>query len=470
MRNLKIVFVLMLLFVASVQTRADAIDDYVTAQLKERNISGVSLAVVRENRIVKAAGYGLANLELRVPATTQTVYEIGSITKQFTAEAVMLLVETGKLRLDDKVNDYLSEKPAAWKAITLRQILTHTSGLKDWDTGGVAFYRRDYTPVEYIRLMAEQPLDFAPGERFAYTNTGFPLLGLVIERASGLSYEQFVAERIFKPLGMSSTRFRHPEEIVVNRADGYVLANGKLQRGEQARPVIIAPNGGIMTTVLDLAKWDAALATNKLLKPSSFEQMLQPAKLNDGQTPYNHGFAWFMDSFNNHRIVQHPGSTVGGYSAIIYRYIDDKMTVILLCNLGDGAFGVDAMAKRIAGFYVPDVYIGNLKGKSDPNPQASERIKRMLEDLAAGRESDAVAANLRGNIPQSLKEQIARHLREMRSFLFLDEEKSGKHHFVLNPDVERIARYKMEMGDRTVFYTFNITKDGKVARFYSEIK
>jgi len=146
---------------------ADPVDDYVRSQLKPRNLPGVSLAVVKDGRIVKAAGYGLASLELNAPATERTVYEIGSISKQFAANAILLLVEDGKVRLDDPISKYLDRTPAAWNAITMRHVLTHTAGLADFDTGNIGFsYRREYTAGEFVEFLGKQPLDFAPGERW----------------------------------------------------------------------------------------------------------------------------------------------------------------------------------------------------------------------------------------------------------------------------------------------------------------
>ena len=193
---------------------ADPVDDYVRAQLGPRKLPGVSLAVIKDGRIVKAAGYGLASLELNAPATERTVYEIGSISKQFAADAILLLVEDGKLSLDDPLSKYLQRTPPAWSAITLRHVLTHTAGLPDFDTGKIGFsYRREYTETEFVDLLAAQPLDFTPGERWNYTN-GFPLLGIVVERASGMPYVDFVRTRIFERLSMASARFKNSVDVV----------------------------------------------------------------------------------------------------------------------------------------------------------------------------------------------------------------------------------------------------------------
>ena len=345
-------FIVMLSLAVSLgnHARADEVDDYVAAFIHERGIPGLSLAVVRDGGLVKAAGYGFANLELNAPATPETAYEIGSITKQFTAEAVMLLVQEGKLGLDDRLGHHLDGLPAAWQVLTLRQLLTHTSGLKDWEAAHLLSFRREYTPAEFIALMSPFALDFSPGERWSYSNTGYVLLGMVVARAGGKSYAEFVAERIFQPLGLRTTRFSRPLEIVPQRASGYVDDSGRLGKGEPLRPVLLDPNGGVLTSVLDLAKWERVFESEILLRRPSLEQMLTPVRLNDGQT-FAAGFGIFVDHFRGHRLIVHNGSTPGGFSSVFYHYPDDKLTVFVLCNIDRGD-AVNQVATRVASFYV----------------------------------------------------------------------------------------------------------------------
>jgi CubicO group peptidase (beta-lactamase class C family) len=255
---------------------ADEVDKYVASAISKQNIPGLSLAVVRGGNVIKAAGYGYANLELDSPATAQTAYEIGSITKQFTAQAIMLLVQDGKLHLDDTLGQLLDDLPAAWRPLTLRQLLTHTSGLKDWEAENLLSFRREYTASEFFALMSSFPLDFTPGERWSYTNTAYPLLGMVIARVSGKSFDEFVTARIFTPLGMTSTRFSHPLEIVAHRASGYVGEAGRLRKGEPLRPRLVEPNGGILTSVLELAKWERVFDSDILLNRASLDEIQTP--------------------------------------------------------------------------------------------------------------------------------------------------------------------------------------------------
>ena len=220
---------LLLAFGLATSVQADAVDDYVQPQMRARHIPGVSLGIIRDGKIVKAQGYGAANLELNVPATTATVFEIGSNTKQFTAAAIMMLVEEGKVQLDDKITKYFPDAPKTWNRITVRHLLTHTSGIQNHVAvpGYMNIFKTsitsETTPArdELLRMFFKLPLEFQPGETCAYDNTGYILLGIIVEKASGKTYWHFLDERIFKPLGMSSTRNTEPQSIIAHRASGY---------------------------------------------------------------------------------------------------------------------------------------------------------------------------------------------------------------------------------------------------------
>lgn len=439
---------------------ADAVDDYVRSQLKPRHLPGISVAVVKDGQLVKAAGYGLASLELDAPATEKTVYEIGSISKQFTANAILLLVEDGKVTLDDPISKFLATSPPAWSGITVRHILTHTAGLADFDTGNIGFsYRREYLAHQFVELLGKQPLGFQPGERWNYTN-GFALLGMVVERASGMPYTDFVRTRIFKPLGMESARFKVAGDVVPHRADGYLYREGVYRHGENLRPAIIAPNGGIMMNVVDFAKWDIAITQGRLLRPESLKVMTTPVRLNDGRT-VSHGLGWFMDSFNGHRFGAHWGSTVAGYSAVIRRYVDDRVTVIVLGNLDDGGLAVDAMSKRIADSFVPGVAIHGLAPKADPAPDETARLREVLTALGEGREDDR-APGLATRLPPAMRQRIAETVRNAATFEFLGADRVGNDHFNLDPALETIKWYRARTSSGMRYLTIRLAGEGRV--------
>jgi D-alanyl-D-alanine carboxypeptidase len=252
---------------AQIPVKADQIDDYIATQMQHLHVPGVSLAVVRDGRTIKAQGYGFANLELKAPATKETVYEIGSTSKQFTAAAIMMLVEDGKVHLDDSITKYFPEAPQAWRGIMIRHLLSHTSGIQnhvavphwlDVFRTNLAFETappRD----ELLKMFFKLPIEFQPGESWAYDNTGYYLLGIIIEKASGKSYWQFLDERIFKPLGMIATRNTDPQPIIPNRASGYEWKNDHFENRPVLLPAIAFSAGSFLSTVEDMAKWDAAL-------------------------------------------------------------------------------------------------------------------------------------------------------------------------------------------------------------------
>ena len=238
------------------------------------------------------------------------------------------------------------------ESVTVRHLLTHTSGLHDWE-GDTAFsLRREYTPTEFIAFVAQRPLDFQPGSRFGYTNSAYPLIGMVVAKVSGIPYEQFVTEKILKPAGMTETRFRHASEVVPNRASGYADKNGVLINGEPLRPAILSPNGFILSTAADMAKWSIALTNGRVLRSTTMAVMTTPTRFNDGSTFKAGGIAWFFGEFQGHRLMVHNGATAAGFSSVIYRYPDDDLSVVVLMNI-DRSDVVNKLATSIAGFYVP---------------------------------------------------------------------------------------------------------------------
>ena len=306
------------------------VDDYVKAEMQKEQIPGLSLAVLKAGRIILAKGYGLANVEHQVPVKAETIFQSGSVGKQFTATAVMMLVEEGKIGLADKIAKYFSDAPAGWQNITVRHLLTHTSGTTDYPRD--FDFRRDYTEDELLKRAEAIPLAFQPGEKWSYSNLGYVVLGILIHKVSGRFYGDFLQERIFKPLGMTTARIISEDDIVLNRAAGYRLIRGELKNQNWVSPTLnTTADGALYLTVYDMAKWDAALYTERLLKKSSFEQMWTPVKLNDGTTR-QYGFAWSLGEAHGHHIIEHGGAWQG-FKSHIARYVDDELTVVVFANL-----------------------------------------------------------------------------------------------------------------------------------------
>lgn len=368
---------LTLLFAAG-PAHADAVDDLVQAQMARQHIPGLSLAVVRDGKVVKAKGYGLANVELKVAAAPETVYQIQSITKQFTATGVMMLVEEGKIGLDDPISKYLEDLPPAWSGITVRHLLTHTSGIKDFINERTVNLRLDLAPRDVIKSLADKPLNFPPGERFAYSNTGYHLLAMIIRQVTGKEWGDFLTERVFTPLGMADTRVISWSEIIPNRAAGYRWDGAKLRNGEYVAISILGyAGGGIRSTVLDMAKWDAALSSERLLKKSSLEQMWTPGKVKQGSI--NYGFGWAMGAEHGHRLVTHNGAHFTGFQTCIRKYPEDHLTVVVLTNLNGS--DPDGIAKSVARSYLPDLVEHPI---ADSDPALTERLRGDVAATIAG--------------------------------------------------------------------------------------
>jgi CubicO group peptidase (beta-lactamase class C family) len=337
----------------------DKVDDVISAEMAKQHIPGLALSVIRDGAVIKAQGYGLANVELDVPVKPETIFQTGSVGKQFTATAVMMIVEEGKVSLDDPISKYLPGTPASWSAIRVRHLLSHTSGVPDYETdslkkGKEAFIdlRKDYTEDELLRKFETLPLEFAPGEKHSYSNTGYVLLGILIHKVTGKFYGDFLQERIFRPLGMSATRIISEADIIPNRSSGYRLVKGELKNQEWVSPSLnTTADGALYTNVLDMAKWDAALYTEKLLKRASLDQMWTPTRLNSGKTA-DYGFGWRVRTLNGHDIVEHGGAWQG-FTTHIARYVDDKLTIVILTNLDSDHSDPTKIAHEVAAMYIP---------------------------------------------------------------------------------------------------------------------
>ncbi len=329
----------------------DEVDRFIRSEMQKQHIPGLSLLVAHSGRIVRAQGYGLSNVELQVPVKPETVFQSGSVGKQFTATAVMMLVEEGKIRLDDPITEYLKDGPPAWNQVTVRELLSHTAGFTDYPHD--FDLRKDYTEPELLKIVAGIPLAFEPGTNWSYSNLGYVTLGILIHNVTGKFYGDFLQERIFRPLGMNTTRVISESDIVPNRAAGYQLVKGELKNQDWVSPTLnTTADGSLYFSILDLAKWDAALDTEKLVKRSSLEEMWTPVKLKNGNTNSGHyGFGWFVENINGKRVVRHEGEWQG-FTSFITRHLDDEITVVLLTNLA--GVNIEPVGERVAEIYVSE--------------------------------------------------------------------------------------------------------------------
>src|SRR5688572_23184410 len=352
-----------LMLAVDARAQADKVDEYIEAEMRRHHIPSLSLAVLQAGKVVKLKAYGLANMELNVRATPNTVYQLQSITKSFVASGIMLLVEDGKLGLDDKITKYLSGLPQAWSGVTVRQLITHTSGIpsfvQDQGSGAaiVAFAQKTDSSEQIIRWAAARPLKFAPGEGRRYSSTGYHLAGMIIEKVTDKPWGQFLHDRIFAPLGMTSTRVYSHFDIIPNRASGYNHFGDVPVNGLWFTPAYMeSAAGGLVSTVQDMARWEIALQAGTILKPSTLAQMEAPIKLTNGSIVQGndgtrYGLGWELQTHQGHRIVGHGGDHVTGFTTNFSRVTDDRLAVIVLTNLMP--LDIGGITRRVAGFYVP---------------------------------------------------------------------------------------------------------------------
>ena len=366
--------VLILILLLPSLTLADRVDDYVSDFMAERHIPGAALAVMKNGKVVKIKGYGVASLEHNVPVTTETVFEIGSVSKQMTAAGILLLVEDGKVSLDEKISAYLPNTPETWRDVTVRHLLTHSAGIKSYSSlDGFSLLQR-LKVADFIKLLAPHPLEYIPGERNIYSNTGFSLLAYIIEGRSGKPYIEFMRERIFRPLGMSKTDDRDPEYIIPNRASGYEW-RGDRYAGRNWDLTDLKGAGSIVSTINDMVKWNMGLDGGTFLKPASKAEWWKRFVFNDGK-PSVYGFGWRISDLRGHRLTGHTGQTAG-FTSANYRYPDDGITVTVLTNTGESGNG-GLMAARIAKFYAPSMSLAVMKPITDPDTTRSQNALKAL--------------------------------------------------------------------------------------------
>ena len=346
--------------------------DTIFSPLKSDSAPGAAVEVIHHGHVIFQRGYGVAELRTHEPITPQTNFRLASCTKQFTAMAIMLLVHDGKLRYDERLTDVFPGFPAYGKSIMIRNLLNHTSGLKDYEDLMAA--HDPGTPDEKIpqiheagvlKLLQQQTAtDFPPGSKWRYSNSGYVVLGMVVEKVSGKPFAGFLEERIFAPLEMKNTvLYEKGKNDVTQRAYGHTLPRGKWMQTDQSSTSATLGDGGIYSSVEDLAKWDAALSSFKVLTENEMREAWTPVRaaaargvaMQSGQNAVSYGFGWFLDPYRGHRRMWHYGETMG-FRTTIQRFPDEELTVIVLANRAD----VDAAGLALK---AADLYL-DVSGKS----------------------------------------------------------------------------------------------------------
>ena len=390
------------------QTALDSVDRYLRAELARQRIPGMSVAILRNDSVVLARGYGFANLEHRVPATDSTVYQSASLGKQFTAAAIVTLAREGRLRLDDPIRRYFPEGPPAWRHVTVRHLLTHTSGIPDY-TDSTVDYRRDYTEDELVAMAARLPVEFPAGENWSYSNTGYALLGFLVRRVTGRFYGDWLRERIFEPLDMRSARVISESEIVPNRAAGYELVQGEIRNQEWVSPTLnTTADGSLYLSVRDLARWTVGLDQRRVLDSAGLAASWTPVRLRSGAT-YPYGFGWMLDHQRGRLRTGHTGSWQG-FRTSIQRYPESDLTVIVLANV-DAALPAP-ISYTVAGILDPALLPPHLLPPSRGGPP--QPVEALLAAVVADTAGPRLTPGLRRFISKNMREEWDHGLRSVR--------------------------------------------------------
>jgi D-alanyl-D-alanine carboxypeptidase len=459
------------------QNRTRNVEGYVASQMTAQHIPAISFAVVQNGALVQSGARGLANVELKAPAADSTEFAIASMSKSITASAVMLLAQDGRLSIDDRVGHYLTGTPAAWDAMTIRDLLAHTSGVKDhfsdspkYPTLTTLDRHLTYSTDEYVKAHIDAPLNFAPGTDWAYSGGGYVILGAIIAKITGRPYGEFLRDRIFEPLGMAHTHVVNGAEIVPNRASGYWFRDGVLLNGDFLGPAHAGgADVGVLTTARDLAAWLIAVESARLWTPASRDAMWTAATLRDGRDTttfpgaLGYGLGWGLGTYRGYHMAVHPGTLRTGFTSAFFMLPEKRLGVIVLTNQYDA--NPQAIAMGIASRYDADL-----------TPPSDRRVERDDDPAESGRAQAFVDAIFRGGDVSSLTTQgLARHMATMwhppgrestPSIVFIAREPVTRPLRRFDAGVTRLAHYKVRAdGEMDRWITLLLTADGRIAGY-----
>ncbi|MBV6459790.1 MAG: D-aminopeptidase [Fimbriimonadaceae bacterium] len=430
---------------------ADDVDDLIRKEMDARRIPGMSVLITKDDKLIKRAAYGKADLELDVPMTVHHVMESGSIGKTFTATVIFQLIEEGKLNLSDTLGKRLKDCPEPWKDLTLQMLLSHSSGLPDYaGVPGLGLIEK-WEKADWFKKMPTLPFDFAPGTQFAYSNSNYWLLGFVAEEAGGKPILELVQARIFDKLGLKHSYVADELAIIPHRAKGYLRNGPTLLNGPSIAPGY--GDGSLINSCEDLAALEKGLREGKLLKPETVAQMQTAHRLPNGRKT-GYGYGWFVREVNKIKLVSHGGNTAG-YFASLFRVPTKGLTIVVEGNIHD--VGGDGVAQKIAELYVPELRYVKLPEAQDPDPKATAQRLDVIKSLAARTPNEELidpdmSARLKTGRGQMAMGSFAR-FKDLGKLAYLGTEAD---------DPDTVVKYRGELNGKTYLFTFTITKAGKV--------
>jgi CubicO group peptidase (beta-lactamase class C family) len=446
----------------SAPAHADRADDFVRAFMAKTHAPGVALAVIRNGKIAKASTYGYANLEWHQPLTRNSPFWLDSLTKLFTAVGVMRLAEEGKLSLDDPITKYLADTPSDWRPVTVRHLLTHSSGIKDdyWQV-----YRGspllNYDEKDIYAYALKQPLQFKPGDQFSYDNEGYYLLGLIIAKAAGEPYTKWMTEHVLKPARMKTARMYDPAEIIPQMVSSYELNHGRVVHN---RSDILSDRGeaiagwGIYASLDDMIAFDSALRGGRLISKESLNKMWANARLNSGY-PAQSGIGFEEVSYPRGHRKAHKGGQAGVDYSI---FPDDSVSVILLTNMEASAWGNGNRGVAIASIFDPAIQpLSLLQPQADPDPTRTGRIRQALSDIASGvSPSPLITSSMNAGIDPDFRAQTKQLLAGMSGFQYLGCDRAS----TTDPyGAVSYCYYRTKIPPGTLDLQFGFSPEGKLA-------
>jgi CubicO group peptidase (beta-lactamase class C family) len=469
--KLWILVILSALFVKSNYAQEIEISNYINKTMSERNIPGVSVAVIQDDEVTFMQSFGIANLETNTPVKNESVFQLASLTKPFTALCIMKLVEQGKIGLQNPITTYIDSLPDEYELITVHNLLTHTAGFPDqvnlvYDNSPVM----DISTKKQLEIILEAPLLFPASEACSYADPGYFLLGMIIEKASGHLYKDYLQQEIFKPFGMEYSLVENRWAIIENRVSPYKFVNNETINGRRDYQHELPSHFGILSTITDLTKWEIALRDNSVVSSGSLEKMWTPAVLNNGNDALtwgvNYGYGWMLGDIRGHKYAEH-----GGFSGTHdLHFIDKNLSVIVLTNL-DVMSNSDprSIAINIAGIVDSELAKPSSSTPIDAinNAEIQELMVSFSQNLNNGIPEELLAkqfASFLSNLPHPV---LDRFLTDWKSFKELKcigkDELESEDIFKFGEKIKTIWHYQLINENNSSSYAIYLTNENKIA-------